>query len=278
MIACQTVSVQQPGLPQAPLEHGDTYAVVLLYQGTQDARPDLRGEAWLAALPARVEATPTGDGWLLADRGQMVTLSSQAGPTLSVVMPYAAPPDASALASALSQTWTWDGAATAAADIRSALYVGELMGRALPREQRLGTLLPVITGIVRATRPDAVLWLPAGYLAEPRRVLEETRDVLVNVRMFRIEQTGAVLMDTMGLAPLGLPDLQCKATDVKPGRLAAQLKNLASYLLENGDVILDGHTVEGAGPGTAWRASRRNALAEPARQVIDLAPVPGHAA
>jgi hypothetical protein len=267
-----------PDSPQKSDEPGspdDTYAVTLLYQGSP---PDLRAGPWRAALPARVAATPTGDGWLLADSRQVVTTSGGKGPALSVVMPCAQPPDLPSLAAALTQTWTWPGAAGTVADLRSAVYVGELTGRLLPREHRLAALLPVITGIVRATRPAAVLWRPAGYLAEPRRVLEETRDVLVNVRMFRIEETGAVLLDTMGLAPLGLPDLQCQASHVRTGRLAAQLRNLASYLLEHGDVIRDGHTVEGSEPGSAWRVSRRGATAEPARQVLDLDPGPSHAA
>lgn len=250
-----------------------TYAVTLLYQGSL---PDLRDGPWRAALPERVEATPTGDGWLLADSRQVVTTAEGTGPALSVVMPCAEPPDPPSLAAALTQTWTWPGAAGAVAGLRSAIYVGELMGRLLPREHRLAALLPVITGVVRATRPAAVLWQPAGYLAEPRRVLEQTRDVLVNVRMFRVEGTGTVLMDTMGLAPLGLPDLQCQAGRVRTGRLAAQLRNLASYLLEHGDVIHDGHMVEGTEPGSAWRVSRRGASAEPARQVLDLDPGSGH--
>jgi hypothetical protein len=153
------------------------------------------------------------------------------------------------------------------------------MGRFMPHQQRLEILLPLISGIVRTTRPAAVLWHPAGYLAEPRQVVEQVRDVLFNVRLFRIEGTtpGAVLMDTMGLAPLGLPDLQCKARNLEPGRLAAQLKNLAHYLLDQGDVILDGHTVEGTEPGSAWRASRACAIAEPPRPVLDLDPGPQHA-
>jgi hypothetical protein len=257
----------------APGSSGDTYAVILLYHGQ---RPELSAKAW--ALPARVEATPTGDGWMLADPQHIVTAAGHTGPALSVVMPCAEAPDASSLAAALTQTWTWPSAAEALADVGSAIYVGELMGRLLPRQHRLVTLLPVITGIVRATRPAAVFWMPAGYLAEPRQVLEHTRDVLVNVRMFQIQGAGpgAVLMDTMGLAPLGLPDLQCKAY-AKPGWLAAELKNLADHLLEHGDVIQDGQAVPGGSAGTSWRARRRTSLAEPTRQVLDLAPLPADA-
>jgi Domain of unknown function (DUF4261) len=268
----QPYSRDKPSEPGGP-DH--TYAVTLLYRGSL---PDLSAGPWRATLPAQVEATPTGDGWLLADPRQVVTTAEGTGPALSVVMPCAAPPDPPSLAAALTQTWTWPGAAEAVADLRSAVYVGEIMGRLLPREHRLATLLPVITGIVRATLPTAVLWHPADYLVEPRRVLEETRDVLVNVRMFRIQGAGdgAVLMDTMGLAPLGLPDLQCKAY-AEPGWLAAELKNLADYLLEHGDVIQDGQALLGVDPGTSWRALRSASSAGPTRQVLDLAPLPADA-
>jgi hypothetical protein len=275
MFKCKTVPVE-PDLSRSAPENSGTYAVTLLYQ---EAPPDLRSGAWVAALPAQIEATPTGGGLALADLGHTVTYTGQTGPAMSVVMPCASTPDAQTLATALSQTWTWPEAADAVANLHSAVYIGELMGRFMPHQQRLETLLPVISGIVRTTRPAAVLWHPAGYLAEPRQVVDQVRDVLFNVRLFRIEGAtpGALLMDTMGLAPLGLPDLQCKARNLEPGRLAAQLKNLAHYLLDAGDVILDGHTVEGTEPGSAWTASRACAIAEPPRQVLDLDPGPQHA-
>ena len=262
-----------PDLSDPSAGHGGTYGVILLYRGPQ---PDLRSEAWLAALPTQVDATPTACGdWLLADHRHPMTVKDRTIPALSVVV--ACPvPDAEARAAALSQTWTWPGAADAVADVRSAVYVGEMTGRALPREQRLATLLPVISGIVRATRADAVLWLPADYLVEPGRVRDHARDVLVNVRRFRIEGTpGGVLVDTMGLASLGLPDLQCKVWAVEPGWITAELRNLGGYLLEYGDVLRDGQVVAGADRSVAWRVvSRSRALAEPARPVLDLAPVP----
>ena len=52
-------------------------------------------------------------------------------------------------------------------------------------------------------------------------------------------------MDTRGLAPFGLPDLQVHFRDLEPARLAGLLYATAGYLLEEGDVIADGNTISG---------------------------------
>ena len=60
--------------------------------------------------------------------------------------------------------------------------------------------------------------------------------------------------------------------------MAALLANTGHYLFEQGDVIADGHTVEGLEPGRGWRCQHEDALVPPSRVVLDLDPGPPHAA
>ena len=59
----------------------------------------------------------------------------------------------------------------------------------------------------------------------------------LNVRLFRVEggAQGDMLMDTRGLAALGLPDLQMHFRGLNPGRVAGLLFNYGRYIYENGD-------------------------------------------
>ena len=92
----------------------------------------------------------------------------------------------------------------------------------------------------------------------------------MNVRLHR--KDGWTLMDTFGLAPFGLPDLQCRFGGRDPGSVGSHLVAYARYLLSRGDVLADGDTVDAVRPGERWECHRTVALAGPDREVIDLTP------
>lgn len=52
----------------------------------------------------------------------------------------------------------------------------------------------------------------------------------------------------------------------------ALLYNTAAYVFRHGDVIEDGHTVEGLTPNDKWVCQHEVALAGPEREVLDIAP------
>jgi hypothetical protein len=91
--------------------------------------------------------------------------------------------------------------------------------------------------------------------------------------LFNIEHSAAdLLMDTRGLSPFGLPDLQCHFRGLEPRDVARVLYTTAFYLFESGDVIKDHHTVAGVGPASKWTCQHQQSLAKPDRVVIDLNP------
>jgi len=97
--------------------------------------------------------------------------------------------------------------------------------------------------------------------------------------MFNVEGgPGESVMDTMGLASLGLPDLQVHSTGLEPDDVARHLFNSAYYVLEKGDVIADGQTIDGIPPGTKWHCQHEASLVGPSRVVLDIDPGPPFAA
>ena len=105
--------------------------------------------------------------------------------------------------------------------------------------------------------------------------------VAVNVRLFHVEEgrSDERVMDTVGLAALELPDVQCHFFALDVAAVAALLDETARYLWTEGDVIGDGDTVPGPS-ATARRgpAVARIALVDPPRDVVDVTPPAPHAA
>lgn len=97
----------------------------------------------------------------------------------------------------------------------------------------------------------------------------------VNVRFFNIQDTEDMMVDTVGLSTLFLPDLQYHFHGMEPNWVVNHAYNLASYLLKNDNPIQPDETVDGIAEGRMcqdiqWRCQYEDALIQPARQVIDI--------
>ena len=97
----------------------------------------------------------------------------------------------------------------------------------------------------------------------------------VNVRFFNIEGTEDMLIDTVGMSTLFLPDLQYHFHDMDPNWVVNHAYNVASYILANDNPIQDGETVDGVENGQMsrefqWKCQYEDALIQPPRGVLDI--------
>ena len=97
----------------------------------------------------------------------------------------------------------------------------------------------------------------------------------VNVRFFNIEGTEDMLIDTVGMSTLFLPDLQYHFHDMDPNWVVNHAYNVASYILEHDNPIQDGETVDGVADGQMsreiqWKCQYEDALIQPPRGVLDI--------
>lgn len=97
----------------------------------------------------------------------------------------------------------------------------------------------------------------------------------VNVRLFNIQGTKDMLVDTVGMGTLFLPDLQYHFHDMDPNQVVSHAYDLASYILENDNPIQDGETVDGVRDGRMcpelqWSCRYERALIQPPREVLDV--------
>ncbi len=203
-------------------------------------------------------------------------------------------PDLAAFETVLRQSWRWPQAAEVLPRCRGAVLVTDLMAAGLHHLERLVLFERVLVAVLDAYPCQAIHWQPTQQFVEPQQFLAAVQEAgglvfvpgPINVRLFRIvgdeaaadALAGDIVMDTLGLAALGLPDFQCHFTGLDSEAVSRVLYNSGLYVMERGDVIEEDHTVPGIHPDDKWRCRRETSLALPERTVIDLDPGPPHSA
>lgn len=182
---------------------------------------------------------------------------------------------------ALQQSWDWPEARSVVSRCRSTLLITDLMSSGLEYKERLALFQKALSAVLDVVPCLGIHWLPSQRFVSPSAYVQskhpDTFDRLfpaVNVRMFNISNGahGETLMDTLGLAALGVPDLQCHFLGLDSQAIARVLYNSAYYLFDSGDVIGDGQTIQGIGANDRWRCQHEDALVGPDRVVVDINP------
>jgi hypothetical protein len=250
------------------------------------ARPEIR----VADLLGRVRALAATDVDLVRDAGPAQGFAFPAFPTtfsdalvptqVWLVVPDAAhqrrlPPEA------FRQTWGWADAARVMGEAGDSLLVTALVAGGVAPMDRLRLFHAVLRSVVEAYRPAGLYFLSAERAVEAGAYLETATvdpavfESTVNVRLFTIDSgAGEALFDTLGMAPLGLPDVQLQFTGLDLDAAARWVFNVAAYVFEHGDVIGDGHTLAGVDPDEAWPCRHQASTAGPERTVLDADPWP----
>ncbi len=190
--------------------------------------------------------------------------------------------DAGELEQTLNQSWSLTRARDRHAATRYSVVLSDLHARLLGHRQRQRILSVSLRAVLRHSNVGLVHFVPTQQLRDAREVLGQLDDAdqqqnptagFVNVRFYKVGDR--FVMDTLGLTALGLTDLQIDYRDLDPTGVAGSLQSLARYLLEHGDVIESGHTVDGLTPGSTWHCEHERSLMKPFRTVIDLDPGTG---
>ena len=267
-----------------PEIRGATYGVELLfdrdYALTEPAVVSSVESAVRARCP-KADVRPTGGPIAIFHPDVPIALADANICAQTVILGTDAPVKEGELEPLLQQTRDWPEARAVVGRAKRRLLVTDLMSSMLAASPRLDVFQRALAGIVTALRPTAIAWTTAGKIIDPARFLHvmeqadriERLVLALNVRMFKVDNfPGEVVMDTMGLASLGLPDLQVHFRDIEPNDIAHKLFNTALYVFEKGDVIEDDHTIDGVPSGTKWRCRHEASLVGPSRVVLDFDP------
>lgn len=180
---------------------------------------------------------------------------------------------------AFQQNWHWADANLTAEKCKYEILVTDLMTRTLDYKTRLDLFMNFLVAVTKATNPQVVYSVTSQKLIDPLSLVKcwdgREKEILfgiMNVRLFNISNsdTKELLMDTVGLSLLGLPDFQFRFSDFDESEVARLLWNYAYYIFEQGDVIENGNTLLGLEHNSKWKCERQMSLAAPERVVINV--------
>jgi hypothetical protein len=276
-----------PSRPNTPIEQ---YPLELFYRHT----PPLKGNVLLSQLVRRcpdLAPSPviTRPGtFVFSHRAHAVAHSGGRMLVQRAIVASSAPPEARRYEPSLAQSWSWPEAREAASGCEATVLVTDVFAVDLPALHRLILVENVLVALVEAFPPQAIHWQPTQQFVDPQAFLAayQTAGGMVlmpgplNVRMFRDDTADMntsgeheLLMDTLGLAALGLFDLQCRFSGLDSAAVSRVLYNTALYMIERGSTIDDGDTIPGIEPQSRWVCRRTESTALPQRAVLDLAPL-----
>jgi uncharacterized protein DUF4261 len=256
-----------------------SYTVDLMY----DELPLFTRDEVLAKLRDRCGAAsamdPTpGGGLNFFFPDLRVPFKEGTAPVQIAMMVAATPIPADQAQAELKQTWDWAEAKDKLASHQSHVVVSDLLAAALPYKSRLGFFQNVLGGVLELMMPVAVRWRPSQKFLNPAALIKalepgQGRDPIkgaVNVRRTLVKSAGGVVMDTLGLGALGLPDFEIALGERMPPLFDAMLRSIARYEYDLGDVIADGRSFKGG--GESFVVERGKSSAEPSREVFVLKP------
>jgi len=176
----------------------------------------------------------------------------------------------------MKQTWDWAEAKDVVAKHQSIVTLSDLLASGLPYKSRLGFFQNVLCGVLELMTPLAIRWRSSGKFVNPA-VLQDAlepgpkRDMIrgaVNVRRTLVKATGGVVLDTLGLGALGLPDFEVSLGERMPQAFELALRSLARYQYDMGDVIAEGRTIKAG--AEAFQLAIGSSSVDPKRDVFIL--------
>ncbi len=271
-------------------EHiGHTYLVELLCK----VRAKLAKSALLAALRRRcpgaqpLDDDPSAGSLHFLHTDQPVEYADATLPAQTLIVENDKPPDPGTFEPAIRQSWHFPEARERVSRCGASVVVSDLLAASLERHRRLELFQNCVAAALEVVACETIFWRPSQLMIDPETFLADLARPgyprlfagAVNVRLFNISgAAGELVMDTMGLAIFGLPDVQCHFCGLSPNDVGPLLYDTARYLFDSGDAIEDGQTVSGLPREARWRCQHEMALVGPERVVLDVSPGAPHAA
>lgn len=190
--------------------------------------------------------------------------------------------DVEKYSAAFDQSWAFRDARDIVASCTHTCLFADMLSAALPQDTRRKLLARGLLAVLECLKIDAVYFVETQQFIDPARLVAELNTPqqlgnpttgFLNVRFFNVANApGDMVMDTLGLSPFGLTDLQLHFRGLEPNEAARVLHATAAYVFERGDVIEDGHTIQGRSGEERWNCRREDSLLDPKRAVIDVNP------
>ncbi len=136
------------------------------------------------------------------------------------------------LGTSILQSWNWQEAESVIRTCNYEILLTDMMSRTLDYKLRLEFFQKFVASIVEVMNPNAIWISNSEKLMNKVEYLEylegdyQNLNSFINVRLFNIQESNReMIMDTLGLHSLGLPDFEIKFKDYDPAIIAGLLFN-----------------------------------------------------
>ncbi len=190
---------------------------------------------------------------------------------------------------ALEQSWLWDDADGVVGDCEHQLVIIDQTATNMRPLDRLQMMQSLVASVCEAIPCDAIYWEATEQFLDPKMYLEGLHDVAakpwkapgaLNVRVSRVigygerrdDESRDMIIDSLGLGILGLPDFQCHFRGLDWRELQQIIYEKALDVFEGGPKLQDGQAFPGINASQVWKCRYEEALLGPPRKVIDIDP------
>lgn len=163
------------------------------------------------------------------------------------------------------------------------VFASDMMAAALHYKERAELDMDFLEALVEMYPQCKAVYFPnSGKLFTADAIREhdiprESRFIYfaVNVRFFNIEGTEDMMVDSLGMSTLFLPDVQYHFHGMDQNWVIEHAYDTLSYIYDNENPIKDGEPIDGIVDGALsrdvmWKCQYELAIIEPEREVLDI--------
>lgn len=184
-----------------------------------------------------------------------------------------------------SQFWDMENGAEFADEVKYEVLVHAMLSDALSYTEQAELFIAQLDAAVEMYPTcEAIYVTGSGKLTPTAKFLSDRQwdagarfiNAAVNVRFFNIQGTGDMLIDSLGMYTLALPDVQMHFRNLDPNAVVRYVYNILDYQYENDFPIDNGDSLDGIGADgnisidIQWRARYEDSLIQPLRPVLDI--------
>lgn len=184
-----------------------------------------------------------------------------------------------------SQLWDCPDAGALLDSCKYKLMLSDFLASGLHYKERCRMLTHWLELALKLFPECVAVWVPeSGKLLTRQQILnnpcqgdDRFLHFGINVRFFNIQGTDDMMIDTLGMYAIGLPDLQYHFHGLEPDFLVNHAYSVASYIFEKEVPVKSGETIAGLSAGrmsteVLWKCRYEKSLLQPEREVIDICP------
>ena len=183
----------------------------------------------------------------------------------------------------MSQTWDCPGAEEILASCKYQVLANDMMAAGLHYHERAEMLVDYVDALLEIYPTCKAVVFETSKKMYTREALlncsvpKEDKFIYyaVNVRFFNIQSTDDMIVDTVGMSTLFMPDLQYHFHGMDPNWVVNHAYNVLSYMFARENPIKSGDHIDGVKDGkmsrdVQWNVRYEESLIQPVREVIDF--------